>query len=209
MSLSLEALLDNLIRATAYSEPPSDHHHNIIEKVWSEVVKPALPTDQALDILDIGAGDGFFMQIAEANGHDVVGLNYTDVDAQACIDKGLRCQLGDMHYLPAVWKDFYDLVWARHVFEHSPFPMRALSEAHAVLTPGGLLYMEVPSGDTACMHEFNANHYSIFSQRAWSALIQKSGFEILQESELTFRVIAGEDKYFLWLCRKPVLTSAK
>lgn len=206
MKLSAESLLDKLCATTAYSEKPSQHHHDIIEKVWSEIVRPAMEFYQkdkpSLNILDIGSGDGHALQIFEANGHFATGLNRVEADRLACCEKKLACVLGDMHKLPEGWAESFDLVWARHIFEHSPFPMRALCEAHYVLRPGGLLYVEVPAPDTACHHELNPNHFSIMPVSSWAALISRAGFEVLTQSELRFRAIAGEDAYFCFMCRK-------
>ncbi len=200
--MTLEKLLDKLVKSTVYSEPPSLHHHGLIEKVWAEVVKPALPGG-SLSILDVGAGDGFAMELFERAGHRATGVNYTNEDRLACLEKNLCCVQGDMHEL-SFWEDDFDLVWARHVLEHSPFPMRALCEIHKVLKPGGLFYVEVPAPGTACEHESNPNHFSVFTQKAWGWLLTKAGFDMLAERSLTFRVDAGEDTYFLWLCRKPL-----
>ncbi len=208
---SMEELLDKLVKSTVYSEPPSEHHHRIIKKVWDEVVSGRLSPGSA--ILDIGAGDGFLMSLATAAGHRPTGVNFTNEDVAACKAKDLVCLQGDMHDLPFFWEENFDLVWARHILEHSPFPMRALCEAHQVLKPGGLLYIEVPAPDTACFHQENGNHFSVLTQSAWTSLLRRAGFGIAQQSELTFSVVAGDDKYFLWLCQKPfaqeqTLTSA-
>src|SRR6266700_240605 len=198
--MTVDELLAELAGRTARSEPETEHHSKIIDKVWAEVVKPALAPNSS--ILDIGAGAGYALDLFAREGHSPIGINYLAEDAVACRKRDRTCLECDMHQLPGYFGGKADLVWARHILEHSPFPMLALHEFHRVLKPGGLLYLEVPAGGTACEHERNPNHYSIFSKKAWACLLLKSGFEILVESELTFRAIAGEDQYFLWLCRR-------
>jgi ubiquinone/menaquinone biosynthesis C-methylase UbiE len=57
----------------------------------------------------------------------------------------------------------FDLVWARHALEHSVVPAFLLSEFHRLTKPGGVLYVEVPAPDTACVHETNPNHHSVLA----------------------------------------------
>ncbi len=207
--MTADELLKDLVHATAYSEPSSDHHRRIIDKVWAEVVKPALPSKAALspskailDIIDVGAGDGYALDLFGREGHRAMGVNYLKADADVCRGKGLDCIEGDMHALRPYWGGQADLVWCRHCLEHSPFPMLALYEFHRVLKPGGLLYVEVPIDGTACRHEENANHWSLFPRAVWNQLFLRSGFDILKQQELTFRVLAGEDRYLVWLCQR-------
>jgi len=200
--MTADELLKDLVHDTARSEPETDHHNRVIQKVWAEIVKPALVPDRNAEILDIGAGSGYALDLFGREGHRAIGVNYIKADADACRVKGLDCVEGDMHALRPYWGGKADIVWARHVLEHSPFPLLALYEFRRVLKPGGLLYIEVPSGGTACEHESNPSHFSIFSQKAWACLLVRSGFEILTETQLTFRAIAGEDCYFAWLCRR-------
>ncbi len=200
--MTADEMLTELVKATAYSEPPSAHHHQIIDKVWKEIVKPALSPEVTHDILDVGAGDGYALDLFSREGHRAMGVNYVKTDADVCRGKGLDCVEGDMHALRPYWGGRADLVWCRHCLEHSPFPMLALSELRRVLKPGGLLYVEVPAPDTECRHQTNPNHYSVFSRSAWSCLLLRAGFDILEQQDLTFRAIAGDDCYFLWLCQR-------
>ncbi len=201
--MTADEWLAELVRTTAKSEPETDHHRRIIDKVWEEIVKPALAPESS--ILDIGAGSGYALEIFAREGHVPIGINYVPEDADACRKRGklnLTCLEREMHDLPGYFGGKADLVWARHVLEHSPFPMLALREFKRVLKPRGLLYVEVPAGGTDCHHEVNPSHFSIFSQEAWSWLLRRSGFEVLEGRQLSFRTLAGDDVYYLWLCKK-------
>jgi ubiquinone/menaquinone biosynthesis C-methylase UbiE len=73
--------------------------------------------------------------------------------------------------------DSFDLVWARHVIEHSFMPLYTLTEFKRVLRPGAILYMEVPAPDTL-LHEQNPNHYSVLGKVMWTSLLERVGFTI-------------------------------
>ncbi len=199
-----QSLLDILINTSVYSEPASQLHHDLIKKVFHEIVlaNTGMSFDDSSLVLDIGAGDGFAMELFNKNRMTSVGVNYTDEDVKACRDKGLSCIKADMHDLSNIGSLCFDLVWARHVLEHSPFPMLALHQISQVLKPGGWLYAEMPAPDTSCRHATNPNHFSIFPRSSWGNLITRAGFIVTKEIDLQFEVIAGPDTYFSFLCRK-------
>lgn len=187
---------------TAYSEPPSSLHYTLIDKVWAEIVRPVMKKGEK--VLDIGAGDGHALTIFEDFGLRPIGLNIHEQDVIACQSKGLNCLKGDMHRLSALPHDF-SLVWFRHCLEHSPFPMLALANANLVLKPGGYMYVEVPIAGTPCKHEENPSHWSLFSREVWIQLFLRAGFDVLNQITLEFNTLAGDDIYYAFLCRKPIV----
>ncbi len=196
-----QALLDILIKTTIYSEPASDLHRELIKKMWVEFTQPTAKLSRAL-ILDIGAGDGFAVEMFNREGHCAIGVNLDAADVKACRDRGLACVQADMHKL-TVGDNCFDFCHQRHCLEHSPFPMLALSEAYRVLKPGGWYYVEVPTDGTKNRHEENASHWSLFSDKFWVQLLLRSGFDGIRQCELTFTTLAGDDRYLAFLCQKP------
>ena len=183
---------------TCYSEPESDIHNRLTEMAW-ERVRPML--EPGANILDVGAGSGVGLKRFAVDQFKCVGLNLHLADVEACHANHVACIKGDMHDIPIVSLTF-SLVWARHVLEHSPFPMLALAEIHRILDPGGLLYAEVPDPATPCAHWSNPNHWSCFTREAWQQLFLRAGFEPVDSWEFTFNVAAGDDRYFGWIWRK-------
>lgn len=113
-------------------------------------------------VLDVGSGQGPALEWFTEHGFDVIGIDINEANARACFERGFSVIHCDQNDLPHEWTERFDLVWARHVLEHSPIPFFTLTEFHRVLKPGGVLYVEVPAPDTDCKHETNANHYSVF-----------------------------------------------
>ena len=95
----------------------------------------------------------------------------------------------------------FDLIWCRHCLEHSIFPYFTLAQFHRVLKPAGLLYIEVPASDTRA-HQTNANHYCLFGKSMWSELLRRSGFNVLEITDISFTVTAGSDVYWAFVSRK-------
>ncbi|MEO8114390.1 MAG: methyltransferase domain-containing protein, partial [Phenylobacterium sp.] len=122
-------------------------------------------------------------------------------DVEVCRAKGLDAREMDFSFL-----DFddgrFDLVWCRHVLEHSVFPYFTLSEMHRVLKPGGLLYLEAPAPDTACRHQTNPNHYSVLGKSMWLELVRRAGFIDIGVTDVTLTTQAGPDLYWSFIARR-------
>lgn len=180
-----------------YPEPRTEGHDGITEAMAKEVCKFIAP---GAYVLDVGCGQGPAMEWFAKNGFIARGITLGADDVAACQKKGLSVMQRDMHDLAPYWQ--CDLVWSRHVLEHSIAPFFALHEFHRVLKPGGILYVEVPSPDTACCHESNRNHYSVMGCEMWKNLIVRAGFELLEVREIQLQTGAGPDVYFSIIAKK-------
>ncbi len=184
-----------------YPEPRSEGHDQIT-LVAIDMVKPYLP--ERAHILDVGCGQGPAAAGFEKLGHTSFGITTNQDDNEFCNKNGIWVGLLDMHTLPEEWTGkHFDLIWARHVLEHSIAPFYVLSEFARILKPGGILYAEMPAPDTVCLHDCNnPNHYSVLGSRMWQSLIKRSGFEILHANTLQMQTAAGPDLYLSYICRK-------
>ncbi len=186
--------------AETYPEPRTEGHDIITAKMLPKVCAliPAGGT-----ALDIGCGQGPALEWFREHGFEAQGIGTNDDDLRACHLAGHDVHRCDMHALGEHFGDAaFDLVWARHVLEHSVAPFYVLHEFARVLKPGGILYVEVPMPDTACCHEANANHYSVLGARMWASLIQRSGFTIEASVKMDLQTQAGPDVYVGFIARK-------
>jgi SAM-dependent methyltransferase len=183
---------------TSYTEGEDSiaFHSSIAKIVWDRV-KLRLPSTGS--VLDVGCANGFAMKMFMADGWWVTGLttNIYDIDDPNLQNMALE---RDMHQI-GTFSSKFDLIWARHVMEHSPVPLFLLQEMKKVLATSGFVYIEVPSPSTPCLHWTNANHYSCFSREGWQGLINKAGFEVLETFDVNVKVPAGDDVYFCWLLK--------
>jgi ubiquinone/menaquinone biosynthesis C-methylase UbiE len=152
-------------------------------------------------ILDVGCGQGPALEWFTANGFSPLGIALGQQDVDACIAAGFRCEQMDQNDMTFPDRAF-DCVWARHVLEHSVIPLFTLTEFARVLQPLGILYAEMPAPDTACAHQTNANHYSVFPASCWQSLIERAGFEIVETRNINLQTGMGPDKYLSFICRK-------
>jgi 2-polyprenyl-3-methyl-5-hydroxy-6-metoxy-1,4-benzoquinol methylase len=116
----------------------SDNLYTFIDD-FSEMV------DKDKRILEIGCGNGYFLEYLRAYGYtNVVGI---DIITQAIADSGNRCNYllyrMDGHQM-AFDSEYFDVVVLAHVMEHSPLPHVMIREISRVLKKGGLIFIEVP-----------------------------------------------------------------
>lgn len=188
------------IHEDTYPEPASSVHEGVMSQIIP-MIAPKIP--EGGKILDVGCGQGGAMRRFEELGFDVTGTSLNREDFAFLQSKFP----GQVHFheqndLPDHWSGRFDLVWARHVIEHSIMPYFTLSEFSRLLKPDCLLYIEVPSPDTACHHESNKNHYSVLGKQMWLHLITRSGFNIEETRDIKLNTEAGPDTYWSFLCRK-------
>ncbi len=142
-------------------------------------------------LLDIGCGEGMFLQVARERGFDVAGL---DLDAGnvaaararglAPIEQGLAVDaLGRLAPMLRGARPF-DRVTAFEVLEHQPDPVGVLRAARGLLAPGGRLCGSVPNRDRVLVQrerrrsdgDFPPHHFLWFSRGALEATLRAAGF---------------------------------
>jgi SAM-dependent methyltransferase len=122
---------------------------------------------------------------------DLVGITLSPGDIKTCEDKGHKIKKYDLSFIPQ--KDGYydesvDFIFLRQALEHSPYPIFSLMEYNRILKQGSYIYIEVPAPECDRMHEYNLNHYSILGQHQLTALLQRTGFKILNFEAIEFSV---------------------
>lgn len=195
----LDAFLDARLN-DIYPEPFGEPHISIITQMVPKIIdKYALA--KGARVLDVGCGHGLALNTFRDHGMDVTGVGFGE-EAEKARGEGFEVIEQDMSFLDVADAGF-DLVWCRHVMEHSLFPYFTLAEMFRILKPGGALYMEVPAPDTVCQHEVNPNHYSVMTRTTWLHLLDRVGFTGVANGDITFSVPVGPDTYYSFDGKKP------
>jgi SAM-dependent methyltransferase len=152
-------------------------------------------------VLDVGCGQGLALEHFRSLGMDAVGTALGSEDVAACRSKGFEVHELDQNFMDYPDASF-DLLWCRHVLEHSVAPLFTLSEYHRLVKPQGLIYIEVPAPDTSAHHEQNKNHYSVLPKSSWLHLMSRSDLNVVNSIDLNFNVPCGPDTYWAFLLRR-------
>jgi len=124
-------------------------------------------------LLDVGAGNGAFVQIAMEAGLDAWGQ---DPAVQNESDRTYLGHLADVAFPTA---DF-DTITMHDVLEHVPDPVAFLTEVKRILKPGGRLILDFPRfWDAAGRHHWKRiEHLWMLTGNQLMDLLQRVGFDV-------------------------------
>lgn len=135
-------------------------------------------------ILDIGCGQGDFLEIARQRGWHEQGSEYSEAAVALCRSRGLKVVHGDLA-LSDFGDQVFDVITAFEVIEHVNDPATLMAHVRRLLRPGGLLYITTPNFDSVLRHleksEFRMicypEHLCFYTRRSLRYLAQLHEFE--------------------------------
>ncbi len=131
-------------------------------------------------LVDIGAGEGAFVAMAQSANFKALGIEIN----QSAVDRG--CQLGrrmvqgSWDYLEKVESPSCDIITAHDIYEHLLYPNSFLKTMYNSLVNGGLLVIDTPEwdGDLTNRHIRPAEHVALYSEGALRQMAERVGFKI-------------------------------
>jgi ubiquinone/menaquinone biosynthesis C-methylase UbiE len=149
-----ETTIGNYYKSEEYVSHSSSNK-GIINRVYSIVRNYTLKQKVKLlssytngnSLLDIGAGTGHFLNLAQTQGYEIQGLE-PDEDARSFANQQFNLSLEKLDTLTSISSDSKDLITMWHVLEHVYHLKRDLSEIVRVLKTGGYLFIAVPNMDS-------------------------------------------------------------
>jgi len=140
-------------------------------------------------LLDIGCGNGSFLNAFQRifPHWQMIGAELDDRNRALVesIPGVLSLHTGPLTDL----QQNFDLIVMIHALEHIPKPIEFLSGLKSLLTPTGLLLIEVPDLDTSPFDVLIADHYTHFSERLLPWVVESAGFQVIT---LSSRCVAKE-----------------
>tara|TARA_A100001515_G_scaffold142583_2_gene141697 strand:+ start:405 stop:1115 length:711 start_codon:yes stop_codon:yes gene_type:complete len=132
------------------------------------------PNNLGLEVLDIGCGDGEFLNVFSKLGFEPIGVDVSPVDSDHEIYKV------DLEEQQLPLKDnSINFVFSKSVIEHMDNPLNLMSEAYRVLTPGGSAVIMTPSWEHNYWGPFYIDHTHVtpFTRHSLEETLKMSGFE--------------------------------
>jgi SAM-dependent methyltransferase len=133
-------------------------------------------------VLDVGCGTGFLRDYFEARNWWYYGLSLQE-------HANMRA---DYHFLEP--KASYDLVFSRHVVEHSPMPYLAVTKLYEFTAPGGWCVIITPLPPSNADYP---DHFSVMPRGSWCSLFRRVGFQIVDIADATVGDGSLEQRFLL------------
>ncbi len=133
-----------------------------------------------MDVFEIGAGIGCTVKVFEMNGFDARGIEPGQGFSRFSREK-LRAKIDNANLFDLQPGPEHDLILLIHVIEHFISPTKALDQIHAMLKPGGRLYVECPNlaaPFATFPRLFHYAHIYNFTPQTLIALAEKCGFGV-------------------------------
>ncbi len=128
--------------------------------------------------LDIGAAGGGNTRVLDAEGWEVIALEYGVDGAAVAAERGLAVVRGDATWLPFPDAAF-ELVVAFDVLEHLLDHDACVAEVRRTLTVDGTFLIAVPADPRLwSAHDEAVDHVRRYTRRTLTELLERGGFEI-------------------------------
>jgi 2-polyprenyl-3-methyl-5-hydroxy-6-metoxy-1,4-benzoquinol methylase len=190
--------LDQIVNQQQFADnfhPPIDHEKDKGSLTAYQFFTNYVPVKGRY--MDIGCGDGSVLYFAKKNGWEVKGLELSPVFAEYA-KKTLNIDVEVIDFLkyndP---QEKYDLVSLRHVLEHLPDSVLALTKISGMLKKNGYAHFEMPNINSlthkfhrirnkipALKRKYNpdfvTSHCNQFSKQSFIYLLKKTGFSLVR-----------------------------
>ena len=163
--------------------PRNNYNSPITIKRYNELLDLFEPYRETNKILDIGCGDGYFLEVANKRGWIVYGTEFTETALNSCIKKGIKMNKGILkasNYPEAI----FDIVTSFEVIEHINNPQDEVNEIKKILRKNGLFYFTTPNFNSLSRSilkdDWNVieypEHLSYYTCSTINRLLKSNGF---------------------------------
>jgi len=174
----------NVMWATSVNSSP--HQQTFYKNYFDDHLSILKKQKSKGNLLDIGCGNGHFLQAAKQDGYRVKGIELEENALSIARKKGLNVSpmlLTD----PALNSQSFDIITMFGVLEHLFEPTRDIKLIHSMLNKDGIFMGITPNAQSLVgmllKHEARfytpRNHPMIFSFKSLTYLFENAGFEIV------------------------------
>lgn len=134
-------------------------------------------------LLDVGFGDGSFLEAASAAGWRASGVDFDAATVDSARARGLDAHWGSIDAYRGC-SELFDVITMSHVIEHVHEPAALLENAYRLLKPGGRLWLETPNLESLGHRKFGRHwrgletprHLVLFNWHSLTLLLRQAGF---------------------------------
>ncbi len=137
---------------------------------------------QTNNILDIGCGDGYFLEAAKKRGWNVYGTEFTDEAIEILDSKGIKSNQGILQ-TSNYKNEMFDVITSFEVIEHINNPTEECKNINKILRKKGLIYVTTPNFKSFSRYFLKhwdiieyPEHLSYYTPRTINTLFKMNGF---------------------------------
>lgn len=137
-------------------------------------------------VLDIGCGNGEFLQLLGAAGHEAVGVDIDPAMVEQCRQQGLTAVEADVRTWLPTQAGHFDAIFSSNVIEHldAETVTTIVAGAYTALRPGGLLLLGTPNPESAIVHLYeywrDPTHVRLYNRQLLEFFLHNAGFVQVQ-----------------------------
>lgn len=171
-----------------------DYYSNYVNVPSSSLQQQSFQAEQAREfvgrfglqdrlILEVGCGDGFFLDQLRAAGASCFGIEPSRVQRELALARGLSVEDGLMAEHRRLPLGPFDAFVTRQVFEHVEDMQGFLRAIRSHMKPSAVGLVEVPQLETLLagdrFFDFIPEHLNYFSRRTLRLVLELAGFEVM------------------------------
>lgn len=145
--------------------------------------------DKNASILDIGCANGGLLQcLSELGYKNLTGIDITRICVENVKKLGYQAYFGGVFNLEELGDKKYDVVILSHVLEHMCDLQHTVDNLKSLLTPNGIIYIEVPDASHYHNHfvvpfyYFDCEHINHFDKDALRNLFESHGMKLVSNN---------------------------
>ena len=189
-----ESIAHDLYEESDYTEyfkikliPSVEYRRNVLAKNKFKQISEYF--DKPGKVLDIGCGLGEVLSVFQDGGWNCTGIDFNSFAAEyAAKNFNLNIINKSIFDIDESSESSYDLIMLWGVLEHFYDPKKILKKVNKLLSPDGLLLLEVPSADSLLVRLIEATarpvdriiegdrHIMLFSVRSFEQITKACGF---------------------------------
>jgi SAM-dependent methyltransferase len=166
--------------------PRNNQFSEITRKRYLELLNQLEPYRKTNRIIDIGCGDGYFLQTAKEKGWDVYGTEFTTDAVENCRSRGITMFQGTAATIPDDLE--FDVMTTFEVIEHINNGREFAQQVYNRLRTGGVFYFTTPNFNSLSRRKLKGDwrvieypeHLSYYIPATAHLLLSNAGFQQLE-----------------------------
>jgi len=170
--------LDEYYKTYAYE---NNYYSPITKQRYIELLEQFEKYRKTNRILDVGCGNGFFLDVAKEQGWEVYGTEYSEKAIEILKEKGIKSYKGELN-IDDFKEEMFDVITSFEVVEHINNPVEEIQKIKYFLRKGGVLYITTPNFNSISRYLLKENwniigypeHLTYYTAKTLTGLLRKN-----------------------------------